>query len=128
MKRDRIYPVVQFAALVLAGFVLIGLSVRNVSYRELWDQISGANYWIAVPVYLVSLSGYFFRIERWRMFYTSMDIHPRRSMLFVALCTGYLVNFAVPRLGEISRCLILRKSDAVPVGRSVVTIVAERTL
>src|SRR3989442_1740260 len=57
-----------------------------------------------------------------------MDEKPRNNMLFVSLCTGYLVSFAVPRLGEISRCLMLKKSDGVPFNKSLISIVIERTV
>jgi hypothetical protein len=39
---------------------------------------------------------------------------------------GYLANMAIPRLGEISRCGALRKSDEVPFEKLVGTVIIER--
>ena len=41
---------------------------------------------------------------------------------------GYLANLAVPRMGEVSRCGILKKTDNVPMTISIGTVVAERII
>ena len=47
---------------------------------------------------------------------------------FGALLIGYLVNLAIPRLGEVSRCLVLKRTDQIPVTTSLGTVVSERVL
>lgn len=47
---------------------------------------------------------------------------------FVALMTGYLTNLAFPRLGEVTRCGVLNKTDGVPVSISFGTVITERLL
>jgi uncharacterized protein (TIRG00374 family) len=47
---------------------------------------------------------------------------------FHALMTGYLANLALPRLGEITRCVALGKKEKIPVDQLFGTVVIERTI
>lgn len=47
---------------------------------------------------------------------------------FAALSIGYFVNFAVPRLGEITRCLSVKKQDQVPFMKLLGTVIIERVI
>jgi hypothetical protein len=41
---------------------------------------------------------------------------------------GYLANLAFPRLGEISRCALLKNTDQVPISTSLGTVITERLI
>ena len=47
---------------------------------------------------------------------------------FYALMTGYLANLALPRIGEITRCVALGKKEKIPVDQLIGTVVVERTI
>jgi uncharacterized protein (TIRG00374 family) len=42
--------------------------------------------------------------------------------------TGYLANLALPRIGEITRCIALGKKEKIPVDQLIGTVVVERTV
>jgi len=42
--------------------------------------------------------------------------------------TGYLANLALPRIGEITRCVALGKKEKIPVDQLIGTVVVERTI
>jgi len=42
--------------------------------------------------------------------------------------SGYLANLALPRLGEITRCVALGRKEKIPVDQLIGTVVAERTI
>ena len=42
--------------------------------------------------------------------------------------TGYLANLALPRVGEITRCVALGKKEKIPVDKLIGTVVVERTI
>jgi uncharacterized protein (TIRG00374 family) len=42
--------------------------------------------------------------------------------------TGYLANVALPRIGEITRCVALGKKEKIPVDQLIGTVVVERTI
>jgi uncharacterized protein (TIRG00374 family) len=47
---------------------------------------------------------------------------------FWAIMGGYLVNVAVPRMGEITRCVVIKKTDEVPMAVSVGSVILERVI
>jgi uncharacterized protein (TIRG00374 family) len=47
---------------------------------------------------------------------------------FIAVMVGYFANLLLPRMGEITRCAILRKTDNVALPASLGTVISERIL
>ena len=66
------------------------------------------------------------RAERWRMLLKPTGNHVSFIGSFLSLMIGYLVNLAVPRGGEVSRCYNLYKLEKTPVEVSFGTVVVER--
>ena len=44
------------------------------------------------------------------------------------MMTGYLANLALPRVGEITRCVALGKKEKIPVDQLIGTVIVERTI
>ncbi len=119
---------IPFLLLFISGLLLIYLSVYKIDATALWETIGKGNYFIALPVFCISLIGYWVRSLRWKLLLGSMDIKPRTAHLFASLSIGYAVNFATPRLGEIARCLVLKKIDQTPITQSGISVVLERLI
>jgi uncharacterized protein (TIRG00374 family) len=75
---------------------------------------------------LVVMISHVIRAERWRMLLQPTGNNVKLSHSFLSLLIGYLVNLAVPRGGELSRCYNLYKLDKTPVEVSFGTVVIER--
>jgi uncharacterized protein (TIRG00374 family) len=119
---------VQVALLFLLGVFLIYLSLQKIELSTLIDYIKNGNYWIAFPVFMVSMFGYWIRSLRWKLLLDSMGNYSKTGHLYAALSMGYAVNFATPRLGEITRCLVLKKTDRIPLEQSLISVVIERAV
>jgi len=65
---------------------------------------------------------------RWKLLLNPLGHKPKLSNTFSALMIGYLANYALPRLGEITRCGILSKYEKIPVTESLGTVIAERAV
>jgi uncharacterized membrane protein YbhN (UPF0104 family) len=63
---------------------------------------------------------------RWKMLLEPTGQNVKLSNSFWSLMTGYLVNLAVPRGGEVSRCYTLYQLEKTPVEISFGTVVTER--
>lgn len=63
---------------------------------------------------------------RWVQLIEPLGYKPRVTTTYHAIMLGYLANMAIPRLGEISRCGALSKSDVVPFEQLVGTVIVER--
>ena len=75
---------------------------------------------------VVAFISHIVRAERWRMLLVPSGNHVKLSNSFFSLMIGYLVNLAVPRGGEVSRCYNLYKLEDTPVEVSFGTVVVER--
>jgi len=47
---------------------------------------------------------------------------------FVAVMVGYIANLVLPRMGEVSRCAVLKKLDDVTIATSIGSVVTERLI
>lgn len=83
--------------------------------------------WVYLSVTLAILS-HVLRAFRWNMLLEPMGYSLKTSRTFLAVMVGYLANFVVPRMGEISRCGILKNTDDVPVSKGIGSVVTERII
>ncbi len=126
--KKQISNIVNYALLPALGLGLLYLSLRNTNLKEIQTVLLSGNYWVMLPVLLVSIMVYVLRVARWKILYKSLNLHPTSGSLLASLSVGYLVNFAVPRLGEITRALILKKQHNFPINLSLSTIIFERII
>lgn len=76
----------------------------------------------------VAVLSHLVRAERWRLMLLPIGYPVRLIASFFSVMVGYFINLAVPRGGEISRCLNIFRLEAVPVETSAGTVVAERLI
>lgn len=85
-----------------------------------------ANYnYVYISLFLAIL-GYVLRAYRWKYTLNQVDSHPGFTLNFLAVSIGYFVNLTIPRSGEVSRALILKKYKNLPFDKVFGTIIAER--
>jgi uncharacterized protein (TIRG00374 family) len=94
--------------------------------HELGTQLKHANYWLIIPVFLVTLLVYYIRIKRWQLLYKSIHFNVPFRAAWISLCAGYLISYVVPRGGEITRCLLVKRYKDVPFNQSLATVIIER--
>lgn len=128
MKKQAI-AALRYAVGLGIGAVLLYFAFKDVKFEEISSTLANANYiWIAAAL-VVSLASHWLRGYRWKMLLAAAGYEPRSSMnTFAAVMVGYMANTAVPRLGEITRCTVLTRSDGVPFLTGAGTVVTERTL
>lgn len=108
------------------GLFILWLITRNQDVEKIWDELKQANYfWIFLAIISGFLSHYV-RAIRWNLLIHPLGETPKTSTTFYALMTGTLANLAVPRLGEITRCVTLAKYSKHPFNSIAGTVVAER--
>ena len=111
--------------LFLGGF-LVWYSLSKVSLEVLLSYFKNANYsWIALGLLFGFLS-HLSRAYRWKFMLAPMGYKPDLGNSIMAVFVGYIVNYAVPRAGEVSRAAILTNYEKIPFEKGFGTIVAER--
>lgn len=113
------------------GILLIWLALRKTTDEEFANiKISflNANYfWISLSILITGLSHYF-RALRWRILLAPLGHTPKISNTFFAVMVGYLANFAIHRMGEVTRCGLLTTYEKVPFTTGFGTVISERAL
>lgn len=116
---------------VLLGAVLIIYQYNSFSASELAEMKSyfiKADYFYVVLSLVIALLGFLSRAYRWKYSLAHLGYHPKFHNNLLAVCIAYFVNLSIPRSGEISRALILKKYEDVPFDKAFGTIVAERVV
>ncbi len=116
--------------------VLLGLYLVVHIYKQLDDTqrialfnaVKGANYfWVGLS-FLMGLLSHYIRGYRWKFQLEAMGYYSPVSNNFMAVMIAYLVNMALPRVGEVSRAAALTKYGKVPFEKSFGSILSERAV
>lgn len=76
----------------------------------------------------LSVFSHLLRAWRWKLLLNGSGYSASLSNSYFAVMIGYLANSLFPRLGEVTRCGVLNRSDHVPVSHSLGTVVTERVI
>ena len=85
-----------------------------------------ADYFYIFLSIVFALIGFWSRAYRWKYALNHLGYHTKFYNNFFTVCVSYLVNFTVPRSGEISRAALIKKYEKIPFDKAFGTIVAER--
>jgi glycosyltransferase 2 family protein len=125
--------ILQYAGMILLTALLLWLSLRGLTIGEDENKLDfllkawhNANKGYLGLMALVAVASHLLRAERWRMLLVPTGNKVGLINSFLSLMNGYLVNLAVPRGGEVSRCYNLYKLEKTPVETSFGTVVVER--
>ncbi|MDI1254918.1 MAG: lysylphosphatidylglycerol synthase transmembrane domain-containing protein [Flavobacterium sp.] len=121
----------------LAGIfipILIGLGLMWYSYDSFTPQqlqqmkayFVTADYNYVALSLVLAVAGYVLRAYRWKYTLSQIGCQPDFKLNFLAVSIGYFINLSIPRSGEVSRALILKKYQDVPFDKAFGTIIAER--
>jgi uncharacterized protein (TIRG00374 family) len=112
----------------VVGIILLWIAFRNVELKNLVAGLKEANYyWVLLSLFF-GLLAYLSRARRWMLLIHPLGYYPSFRHTFYALMSGYLANIALPRIGEITRCVALGKKEKIPVDQLIGTVVIERTI
>lgn len=96
------------------------------SLSTLLDYAQNADIkWILLGL-LCGLLSHFSRAYRWLYMAEPLGFKPRLANSFMAVYSAYLINYTIPRAGEIARATILSNYENVPFDKGFGTIVSER--
>ncbi len=116
---------------LLLGVFLIVYTYQKYTPEQI-DTIKGhfrdADYFYIFLSLIISTIGCASRAYRWKYSLEHMGYRNSFANNFMAVSIGYLMNMTIPRSGEISRALVLKKYDDIPFDKGFGTIVAERVV
>ena len=123
-----LFQILKIAGFLALGILLLFFAFRGVAMDELGSTLREANFWwIGLSLFFAFIS-FFFRARRWVLLIEPLGFKPSFKNTYHSVMIGYLFNFALPRLGEVTRCVTLGKREKIPVDSLFGTVIAERVI
>lgn len=120
--------VLQYALSLAFAIWLFWLVYRDTPFSLIWSNIEQADLsWVWYSIGL-SIIANLLRAYRWNLIIEPLGYKLSTPRTFLAVMGGYFVNLLLPRAGEITRCVILRRTDRVPFAASFGTVITERVI
>ncbi len=126
--KKTIIQALKFLGFLALGVLLLFFAFRGIAVDELADTLRGARWgWIGLSL-LFALISFFLRARRWVLLVEPLGYKPSYFNTYHALMIGYLSNYALPRLGEVTRCVTLGRREKIPVDSLIGTVIVERVI
>jgi uncharacterized protein (TIRG00374 family) len=106
--------------------LLVWYSLSKISIVELITYFKNADYFYISLGLFFGLLSHLSRAYRWKFMIEPLGYTLRLPNSIMAVFATYLVNYTIPRAGEITRATILTNYEGVPFEKGFGTIVAER--
>lgn len=125
-KKKFLLDALKYILFFGVGIALFIWVYKGQDLNSIIEGLSRFDYvWVGAS-FLALLFSHLFRAMRWRMLIESIGYKPGLFNTFLSILVMYLANSAVTRLGEVTRCGILKKYEGVPFTPQLGTVLVER--
>ncbi|MCA8833056.1 lysylphosphatidylglycerol synthase transmembrane domain-containing protein [Hymenobacter pini] len=124
----QLLNIVKYVLLLAVSVLLMRFALQGQDLSRIGQYVREANYYWLLITMVLSALGYFSRAYRWKMQIDPTGHRPRYWDVYHAMMVGYLANLVLPRMGEVIRCSVLRRTSGVPVQVALGTVVTERVI
>jgi len=125
---SKLVSVIKFALLLAIAFGLLAFAFRGVDVGRILREMLHANmFWVAISV-IPSIVALVSRAYRWNLLIESSGYSSPLHKTTYSLMVGYFANLAFPRLGEVTRCGALSRSESIPFNVLLGTVIVERVV
>lgn len=127
--KQSILKTLKFVSFFLLGIFIFWMVYKDQDFKRIKSILTNdVNYfWIVVSL-LLGLLSHVSRTIRWNLLIEPLGRKPRLMNTFLAVMVGYLMNLALPRMGEISRCGVIARYEKISFTKLVGTVVTERLI
>jgi glycosyltransferase 2 family protein len=127
LKRN-IFKVINFFIFLSIGLILLYFAFKGINFESLVHDLKSANYtWVGLSL-VFAFFAYLSRAYRWKLLIEPLGYNPSFKNVYHAVMVGYISNLAFPRIGEITRCGSLTKTDKIPIDSLIGTVIIERAI
>ena len=100
--------------------------MTELELQETKDAFFDANYFWIVLSLLIAWSGHLSRAYRWLFLLEPLGHKPKLVNAYHAVMAGYVINYTVPRSGEIARAGLMTSYEKITFEKGFATIIIER--
>jgi len=113
---------------IFVGIFCIYFSFRNIDFSDFTQYFFKINYtWVATGIFLGALS-HISRSYRWKFLINPLGYKLGFLNSILAVFSAYLINYTIPRAGDLARATMISKYEKIPLEKTLGTIVAERAV
>ncbi len=113
---------------LLLGVVILYWIYAEFDFSQVGVALKEMNLlWFALSL-VFGVFSHVLRGWRWVLALAPMGYYPRRDNCVYSIFIAYAANLLLPRVGEVSRCVVLDRYDSVPFAQSLGTVVTERLI
>lgn len=126
--KGKLFSILKYIILLGVAVALLFFAFKGMNIKKIVQDILHANmFWVSVSG-LISIVAFVVRAHRWNLLIEPMGYSPSLKNTTYSVMVGYLANFFVPRLGEVSRCGALSKAESIPFNKLFGTVIVERII
>src|SRR5688572_22199522 len=128
MMKGKLSDILKYVILLGIATALLFYAFKGMDVKKIMHEILNANmFWVAVSG-VISIIAFVVRAHRWNLLIEPMGYSPSLKNTTCAVMVGYLANFFIPRLGEVTRCGALSKTESIPFNKLFGTVIVERII
>ena len=121
--------IAKIIAPILLGVVILYWMYRGEDFLRLKHVLLEEMNWTWMLLsFPFGILAQLFRGWRWKQTLEPIDEHPRTSTSIYAVFLSYAVSLIIPRLGEFTRCGVLKRYDGCSFSKALGTVVTERAI
>lgn len=110
------------------GAVILYWIYCEFDFSSVWGALKEMDMFFFILSLFFGVYSHVLRGLRWRLTLAPLGYHPRRDNCVYSIFIAYAANLVLPRVGEVSRCVVMDRSDNVPMVQSLGTVVTERLI
>lgn len=113
---------------MILGALILYMIYSDFNFSQLWEPLIEMDLcWFALSTFFGIMS-HVLRGWRWKLALEPLGYNPSSRVSVYSVFIAYAANLVVPRVGEVSRCVVLEQYEKVPFAQSLGTVVAERAV
>ncbi len=124
----KLKSILRYFLTLIIAVALLFYVFRDIDLKVLINKLKEADFRFVYISIAMSLVSHFFRGYRWTLLLKPLGYKLNSFRAFLAVMIGYFANLLVPRMGEVTRCAILKKTDNIPIPASLGNVISERIL
>jgi uncharacterized protein (TIRG00374 family) len=126
--KSRLKGILNYVLSLILAATFLYLAFYDVNFGDVLKIVSNASLlWVFVFM-AVLMFAHYLRAIRWKIILSSVKSDTSVKNLFGAIMVGYGVNCVVPRLGEISRAVLVGKWENLSRSSMFGTVILERVI
>lgn len=120
--------ILNYSISVLLAVIFLYIAFHNVNFSEVLNIVTHANlFWVIIFI-VITMLGHYLRALRWKFILNSVKPDTKMTNLFGSLMVGYGVNCVTPKLGEVTRAVLIGRWEKLSRSSMFGTVILERVI